>query len=147
MVLVKYEDLTMAFDFVSSGAPMENEAYISLDTGAVSWSVDSDSGDDQVPEDLGESERYLEIPHKNDLDLGKNLVFRFIAAEMPSLFARVEGIFRRKGAYSRFKELLSAEGLLEDWYAFEAAETDAALRAWCRENDIRIIEEGPEPTA
>lgn len=65
-------------------------------------------------------------------------------SKKPPLFARVGGIFHRKGAYSRFKELLSAEGRLEDWYAFEAAETDAALRAWCRENDIRIIEEGTE---
>ena len=35
MVTVKYEDLLMAFEFVSFSAPMEHEAYISLDTGAI----------------------------------------------------------------------------------------------------------------
>jgi hypothetical protein len=30
MVAVKYDDLSMAFDFISSASPMEHNAYVSL---------------------------------------------------------------------------------------------------------------------
>jgi|MudIll2142460700_1097286.scaffolds.fasta_scaffold41100_2 hypothetical protein len=139
MVSVKYEDLTEAFDFVSFGGPFEHSAYISLDTGTIYW--DTDSGEEELPDDLGESNRYVAVPHKNDLDLGRNLVLRFVASELPDQYATVEGFFRHRGAYARLKELLGSEGCLEAWYAFEAAETSTALRNWCRENDIQIVED------
>ena len=145
MVSVKYEELLAAFDFVSFGVPMEHSAHISLDTGTIYWDADAD--EDELPDDLGESDRYLEVPHKNDLNLGRTLVLRFVAAQLPAQYARVEEFFRHRGAYARVKELLSAEGRLETWYAFEAAETDAALRNWCREHDITVDEHRREPSA
>jgi hypothetical protein len=39
MVAVKHDDLSMAFDFVSYAAPMEHNAYVSLDTGKVYWTL------------------------------------------------------------------------------------------------------------
>lgn len=33
MVAVRYDDLSLAFEFVSSGLPMEHNAYLSIDTG------------------------------------------------------------------------------------------------------------------
>ena len=147
MVSVRFEDLSAAFDYVSFGAQMEHSAYISLDTGAIYWDSDADEGDEGVPDDLGESDRYVSVPHKNELDLGRDLVLRFVAAELPNQYRRVEGFFHRRGAYSRLKELLAAEERLEAWYAFEAAETEAALRNWCRENDINLVDERREPSA
>jgi len=147
MVSVKYEDLAAAFDFVGWGQPMEHTAYISLDTGTIYWDSDADAGEFEIPDDLGESDRDLAVPHKNDLDLGRDLVLRFVAAELPNQYARVDGFFHRRGAYARFKDLLEAEGRLDAWYAFEAAETDVALRDWCREHDIQIIDDNPGPPA
>ena len=37
MVTVRYDDLSLAFDFISSVPPMEHEAYVLLDTGEVYW--------------------------------------------------------------------------------------------------------------
>jgi hypothetical protein len=139
VVTVKYEDLSAAFDFVSFGAPMEHEALISIDTGAIYWISEGNSLDEDLPEDLDTSDRYIAIPHKNDLDLGSDLAFRFAASELPGLYDRVEQCFRRRGAYARFKELLAAEGCLDKWYAFEAESTEVALRNWCTENDINVI--------
>jgi len=147
MVSVTYEDLSAAVDFVSFGAPMEHSAYISLDTGTIYWDIDLDEGEQDVPDDPGGSDRYLAVPHKDDLDLGTSLVLRFVAAGLPNQYRKVEGFFRHRGAYSRFKELVGAEGRLDEWYAFEAAETEAALRAWCRENDVDIIDKTREPSA
>ncbi|OUL78984.1 hypothetical protein CA603_33800, partial [Paraburkholderia hospita] len=67
MVAVKHDDLSMAFDFVSCAAPMEHNAYVSLDTGKVYWTSDfNDAFDEEIPDDLETSDRYLAIPHKNE---------------------------------------------------------------------------------
>ena len=144
MVAVKYDDLQEAFDFVSSAAPMEHSAYISLDTGAIYWMSELNPLEEEVPGDLETSNRYLAVPHKNDLDLGSRLALRFAAEELPGQYAQIEGFFRHRGAYARFKELLAAEGCLDKWYAFEVASTERALRNWCTENDLQIVESDDE---
>ncbi|WP_377730458.1 hypothetical protein [Paraburkholderia caffeinitolerans] len=96
--------------------------------------------DEDILDDLETSDRYLAIPHKNDLDLGRSLALRFVAQELPACYDQVEGFFRRQGAYARFKDLLEREGILELWYAFEAAAGESALRQWCVENGLEILE-------
>jgi hypothetical protein len=147
MVAVRYSELSAAFDFVSFAAPMEHLAYLSLDTGAIYWVSELNPVDEEVPDDLESSDRYLTIPHKNDLDLGSRLALRFAAEELPSQYQTIEGLFRRRGAYARFKELLAAQGCLDKWFAFEAASVEAALRNWCNENGVQIIGTDEEPSA
>ena len=65
MVAVKYDDLSAAFDFVSFGAPMEHSAYISLETGAIYWMSELNPLEEEVPDDLETSDRYIAVPHKN----------------------------------------------------------------------------------
>ena len=72
MVVVKYEDLSAAFDFVSFAAPMEHQAYISIDTGTIYWISELSPLEEEIPEDLETSDCYIAIPHKNDLDLGSD---------------------------------------------------------------------------
>ena len=141
MVVIKYDDLSTAFDFVSSAAPMEHHAYVSLDTGRIYWISELNPvEEEELPPDFETSDRYLEIPHKNDLDLGRRLALRFVEARLPHRYADVEGMFRQRGAYARLKELLAAEGCLEEWYAFELEATDRALREWCRINEINPVQ-------
>ena len=142
MVTIKYDDLSAAFDFVSFGAPFEHRAFVSLDTGAIHWiSETSPIDEEDLPDDLETSDRYLAIPHKNDLDLGNDLALRFADEQLPHSYASVEACFRHRGAYARFKELLAAEGCLEQWYAFEAESTERALRNWCMENEIDVVDD------
>jgi hypothetical protein len=145
-VTIKYDDLSAAFDFVSFAAPLEHQAYVSLDTGAIYWVSETNPIDEEdLPDDLDTSDRYIAVPHKNELDLGSNLALRFVEEQLPHRYASVEGFFRRQGAYARFKELLAAEGYLEKWYAFEAAATERALRHWCEANEIHLTENGTDP--
>ncbi len=139
MVAVKYEDLSAAFDFVSVAAPMEHQAYISIDSGTIYWISEPNPLEEEVPDDLETSDRYIPIPHKNDLDLGSDLALRFAATELPNRYDMVAQFFRHRGAYARFKELLASEGILETWYAFEAESTERALRDWCTANDICVM--------
>ena len=66
------------------------------------------------------------------------LVMRFACRKVPHLENRIRAIFSRRGAYSRFKDLLSAEGVLEKWYAFEAEATERALKEWGEANGIQV---------
>ena len=136
---MKYEDLSAAFDFVSFAAPMEHQAYLSIDTGTICWISELNPLEEEIPDDLEMSDRYLAIPHKNDLDLGSELALQFAAAELPDHCNAVEQFFRHRGAYARFKELLASEGCLDTWYAFEADSTERALKNWCTENSINVI--------
>lgn len=119
---------------------MEHQAYISVDTGTIHWISEVNPLEEEPPEDLETSDRYVAIPHKNDLGLGSDLALRFAVQELlPGLYERVERFFRHRGAYARFKELLASESCLEKRDAFEAESTERALRNWCTENDINLV--------
>jgi hypothetical protein len=121
---------------------------VSLDTGRIYWSSELNPVEDEdIPDDLETSDRYLEIPHKNDLDLGKRLALRFAGEQLAHRSTDVEACFRHRGAYTRFKELLAAEQSLHKWYAFEAESTERALREWCVANEIELVEDGSEQSA
>jgi hypothetical protein len=93
-----------------------------------------------APEDLETSDRYITVPHKNNLGLGRNLALAIVSQELPNDYDTVAGFFRRKGAYGRFKKLLASRGMLEAWYTFEENETMTALRGWCEENSIQLVD-------
>ena len=144
---MKFDDLSLAFDFVSSAPPSENNAYISRDTGQIYWTSALNLPDEEIPRDLETSDCYVVLPHKTELDLGRDLALRFAARELPHCYDRIVGFFRRKGAYWRFKDLLHSEGALERWYKYEAEATEKALREWCAESDIHLVERNGDSTA
>ena len=118
---------------------MEHSAYISIDTGEIHWTSDSNPMEEEIPDDLETSDRYIAVPHKNELDLGRVLALRFVEQDLPERYEQAHAVFRKKGAYARFKRLLESEGVLEKWYRFEAESVEKALREWCAENDIQLI--------
>jgi hypothetical protein len=133
-VAVDQDDLELAFDFVSSAGPFDNQAFVSLETGAIYWQTE----DEELPDDIDDSDRYVAVPHKNDLDLGRRLALRFAEERLSSRYEEIAEAFRHRGAYGRFKRILESAGCLEDWYTFETAETARALREWCAENGLRL---------
>ena len=135
---IKFIYIEDAFFFVSMGEMYMNSAILCIKTGQVFYI--SDFGDsDELPEDIDDDlDKYIEIPHKNELNLGKPLVLEFSAMHLPDNLEKVNSFFHKKGAYSRFKNLLEAKGLLDKWYAFEEAEQKSALMEWCKDNDINI---------
>jgi len=133
---VSFDDIENAFVFLSMDKQFMNNAYLNKETGEIYYT--SEIGDsDELPEDIDDS-KYVSIPHPNDLDLGEELVFEFISQYLPEESDRVGRIFRKSGAYSRFKDLLSKKGLLDKWYDFEDEQNKNALKQWCLENDIKI---------
>jgi len=134
---MKFQDIESAFMFVSMAPEFQNSAILSRETGEIYYV--SEIGDsDELPDDVDDAEKYIEIPHKNELDLGKALVLEFASEHLPEDLQEVDRIFNRKGAYARFKQLLEDKDMLDQWYEYENRRQDSALREWCTENNIEV---------
>ena len=131
-------DLELAYHFASGGYPGEHEAFIDRQTGRTWFVSEFADSDEDPPDDLGDPDRYAAVPHQHDLDLGKALAERFAEDEGPELGERLRDALRRRGGWRRFRELLGGVDRLKAWYAFETAETEAALRAWAEEEGIGL---------
>lgn len=133
-----YTDIEMAFDFASFGQPFEYEAYLNRQTGETYLYSEYGDNEEELPEDINNETKYIALPHKNDLDLGKRLVLDFTYKYLSDEIDKIESTFRKKGAYSKFKYILETTGNLDKWYAFENDAQEKALRDWCELNDIKI---------
>ncbi len=138
---ISYSDLEFAFFFVSSGGLGENRSILDTQSGRLYYhsEVADNMEEDEFPDDI-DDEKYMEIPHRNELGLGKPLVLDFVREFLPDDYDDVRGIFSRKGAYGRFKALLVRRGALDRWHDFSNKAEQAALRQWCSDNGIEFVD-------
>jgi hypothetical protein len=134
--VVSLSDIEDALAWVSGPPEFDTEAFVSRTTGKVYLRNMDGPVDGDFPEDIDDGLEYLAVPHKNDLDLGRHLVFSFIDEYSPSLLEQVRELFRKKGAYSRFKDLLQRHRLLDSWHEYERCATRDALTRWAAENGL-----------
>lgn len=137
---VKFNDLLAAYEWVSSSSPTENEAFVSRVTGTIHWSSSIIELDDELPDDIEDGSIYVSVPHKYDLDLGKNLALSFAEEWLTDSYENVANIFRQRGAYGRFKDMLEKKGQLQAWYDYEVKAIELALREWAAEQELSIPE-------
>lgn len=136
---MRLDELEAAFLFVGGAAPGERTVMICPKTGRTLFR--SETGDvDKMPDEEVDTSAWLEVPHKNELGLGRDLVLAFVEGRLPADLDRVRSIFSRRGAYAAYKELLAARGLLDEWYEFEDTRLMTAIRDWCRAERIEITE-------
>ena len=141
---VSFSDLEAAFDFVNFGGDGENEAVLDRRTGKIYCrSFFSGETDEGFPDEASQDsdEKYVAIPGRRDLDLGKTLVLDFARQVMSEGdYDEVRSIFNRKGAYARFKNLLARRRLLDSWHEFSDKAEKAALRDWAAENGVELTD-------
>jgi hypothetical protein len=135
--MIRFNEIQDAFLFVSSAGYGMNSAVLCKDTGKIFYSSEMGGIDEIGDEDL-DWDICVDIPHKNDLDLGQRLVFEFVEKHLPDGYRHVREIFQRRGAYGRFKDFLESKGLLQSWYDFERRREAQVLRQWCEENEIEL---------
>jgi hypothetical protein len=93
--MATFSEIQDAFFFVSSAGYGMNRALLCKDNGEIYYH--SETGDlDELDEEEFDCDNFLEIPHKNDLDLGQKLVFEFAELHLADDFSRVEQIFRSR---------------------------------------------------
>ncbi len=134
-----YKEIEDAFDFVSFAQEGELEAFLCTETGKIYLQSDvyGDETFEQLPDDIA-NDKYIEIPHKNEFQLGITLVMDFADQHLAEDVETIQAIFSKKGAYARFKDFLVCREVLDKWYAFEVQAQEAALREWCAENEIQL---------
>lgn len=140
---VKLDDLEEALMFTGAGGGYDTAAWVCRETGAVLWhSDDSDDSDEfgPLPEDIDDAERYVAVPDKHELGLGKPLALAFTRTHLPACYEQVRAMFSHRGAYARFKDLLERQHSLEAWHQWEAEQTRQALREWCTDNGIPLAD-------
>jgi hypothetical protein len=138
--VVKLAELVEAYDWVSGGEQFEAEAFVNRLSGEIV--LVGVAEDEEETTGLSDEALYVPVPSKRELDLGRSLALRFVRERAPELSPRAHQIFARRGAYSQFKSLLDATGLLGAWYEYEAAAIQEALREWAGENGLVLDDDG-----
>ena len=139
--MLKFRDIQDSFFFVSSAGYGMHSVVLNKDTGRLYYRSEIGDLDEIIDVDL-DWDNCIDIPHKNDLGLGQQLVFEFVETHLPDEYEQVQQIFRKRGAYSHYKDLLHSKGLLQSWYEFEDRREEQALRQWCHENEIKVNHTG-----
>lgn len=141
---VRYDSLESALLWSSASAPFDNLALLSRATGELYLKSTYGDCDENLPPDIDDGSRYVAVPHKNDFDLGRELVLAFADEHAPAHRQTIVAFFRQRGAYARFHSWLERHALLDRWYAYEAAATRRALESWAADNGFVVVD-GVEP--
>jgi Uncharacterised protein family (UPF0158) len=142
---ISFKELIETYELASMGSPEfgEHHAYLCRESGKIYWHSefsDLEELNDELPEDIEDEDKYIQLPSKRELDLGVPLVMDFVRQFLPRDFDDVSDMFRRRGAYRRFKQLLIRTRALEQWYDFEQKAAERALREWCELNSIVLAD-------
>ena len=142
---ISFKELMETYELASMGSSAygEHHAYLCRESGKIYWHSefsDLEELNDELPEDIEDEDKYIQLPSKRELDLGVPLVMDFVRQVLPRAFDDVSDMFDRRGAYGRFKQLLTRRGALQQWYDFEQQATERALREWCELNSIVLTD-------
>jgi len=140
--MTTFSDLEDAFEWASFSSIGINQAAYDRKTDRFLYSSDEAEvpEEDEIPEVLDEVDRYVFVPSKRELDLGRNLALEFAAEFMPEEEHLVYGYFNHSGAYSNFKNLLIHRGLLDQWHEYENSAKRKALTEWAKKNNIPLTD-------
>jgi hypothetical protein len=140
---VSWGELPNTFEFVSFQSGIgDNQAFICRETGKIYWrSADPPLDEyEELPDDIEDEEKYLPVPDKRELDLGKPLVLDFAREFLPDDLDYIRDMFRRRGAYGQFKALLGRRNAVKLWQDFENKAAERALRDWCKVNCVALAD-------
>ena len=121
--------------------PPMHQAFLCMQSGKLYYHSNLCNDWDILPEDIDDRDKFLPIPDRRALDLGRPLALDFALQYLPTDIDEVRYFFSRRGAYARFKGLLARRGPLDQWIDFEAKLEERALRMWCDINSIEISDE------
>ena len=128
---ISFKELMETYELASMGSPAYGElhAYLCRESGKIYWHSefsDLKEVNDELPEDIEDEDKYIQLPSKRELDLGVPLVMDFVRQFLPRDFDDVSDMFLRRA--------------LEQWYDFEQKATERALREWCELNSIVLAD-------
>jgi hypothetical protein len=138
---VSFDDILLAFEFAGVNGDGLHRAILCRRTGKIYFHYefsDLEEFNDELPDDVEDEEKYIDIPDKRELGLGKPLALDFAREVLPNDFDDVRYMFSKRGAYKKFRALVTRRNTLDRWYDFESKATEQALREWCQLNSIEV---------
>jgi hypothetical protein len=136
---VSWGELRDAFEFASLGEPGESSAFLDRESGDFVYCSAMHDLDRALIADIEDDDKYVRLPHRRELNLGKRLALAFVMDFLPADFENARAIFNRRGPYARFKALLESRNVLDQWYDYDSKAAEEALLAWCAENAVAIV--------
>jgi hypothetical protein len=137
-----FREILDALEFVSIDRGINGQqAVLCRQTGKIyfrSEFADMDGLNDEMPDDIEDDEKYIAIPDRKELGLGKPLALDFAREFLPDDFEEVRYMFGKRGAYQKFRALLIRRNAVDRWYDFELKATERALRDWCEFNSVAV---------
>jgi len=138
------DELERIYDFFTEFSDIDDswiEAYINtitketavffLDGGEICLNDEPFDDYEELEEKIRTEPGWVDLPSKRELHLGRDLAVDFAEENLsPRDCDLVYGYFRRRGAYSNFKDLLHRLDKIDDWYKFEKEETLNSLQKW-----------------
>ena len=98
MATVNLDDLVSTLEWVSTDF-LDNQAYVCRDTGKIYW-ISGEAGvidEEEIPGDIDDSDKYVPVPDKRDLDLGSYLVFDLLRNSCRNTIMKCATCFAAKG--------------------------------------------------
>jgi hypothetical protein len=140
---VSFGDIVEAFEFANTNSDMgEFRAFVCKQTGKIYYQtdfLDAEELNDELPDDIDDEVKYVALPDKRKLGLGKPLALDFDREFLPDDFDEVRDFFSKRGAYPKFEALLARRRAIDRWYAFRAKATEQALHDWCVLNSLEVV--------
>ena len=107
--------------------------------------IDADEEYEELMDDVENNpDNYIALPNRFDInEYGMMQDFIEALPEGPAQDRLFESICG-KGAFRRFKGVIRAVGLAEQWYAHRNRALEKIIREWCADNQITIVEDVPK---
>lgn len=139
MSTVKLDELESAAMMVEDGGGTV-KALVSRETGVIRL-LNDEYMDEEAPLSAAPSgnEGYVPVPSAGMLGIGDGLVLRFAATHMADDQDTVRDLFRDRNTEG-FAHLLEERGAAEAWEIFHKEVTRTALRQWCEENGLQLVD-------
>ena len=106
---ISLKDLREAFEFVCAGGGDEHQAFLCKQSGKLYCHSELCDDLDILPDDIDDSDKFLQIPDKRELDLGKPLALDFARQFLPDDFDDVRQ-FSEAGAPTPDSRICCIEG-------------------------------------
>ncbi|MBR1216557.1 hypothetical protein JQ557_01035 [Bradyrhizobium sp. U87765 SZCCT0131] len=135
------QDLLEAVEFASAdGIFVAHGAFVCRGTGKVYWRIDGEAQLEELPVDLSDTAKYVAIPSRRALGLGRPLALEFAKKYIPGDVDDIRDMFGKKGGFRKFRALLERRSLTDRWHAFEMEALRDALRVWCERQGLAVVE-------
>lgn len=134
-------ELLRAFEFCSD----EMTYYLNIQTGKVAMYSNLSGGFDEEGNEIKDShafasKKYVEISGTHSYEVFRDME-RFVeSVKSPQLKEKLKAVLREKGAYRRFKELLTTyPDAQNQWLSFRKKCLLDRIHEWLEENDLELL--------